>query len=314
MRHPASRLCLLLLAAVLFTAGCDYVSNFPSGNDPSPGNAPDSTGNRPLPPSVQATALPRAHAHNDYEHERPLFDALSHGFGSLEADVHLVDGQLLVAHDRDEVQAGRTLEALYLAPLRRRIRQHGGHVYPGSELSLILLIDIKSEAEATYAALREVLRDYADILTTFTPTSADRGPVTAIISGNRPRAMMQAEQVRYAGYDGRLDDLEAESPAPPAFMPLVSSNWSAITDWQGAGAMPEEARTRLNEAVEAAHAQGKIIRFWATADEPAVWRELLAAEVDLLNADDLAGLEAFLLDRGPADAPREHFLRGSEVR
>ena len=293
MRHPASRLCFLLLAAALLTVGCDYVANLSS---------------------AQTAVLPRAHAHNDYEHERPLADALSHGFGSLEADIHLVGSELIVAHDRGEVQAGRTLEALYLAPLRRRIRQRGGHVYSDSDLSLILLVDIKSEAEATYAALREVLRKYADILTTFTPTSVDRGPVTAIISGNRPRAMMQAQEVRYAGYDGRLADLEAENPAPPTFMPLVSSNWSAITDWQGEGAMPDEARARLREAVEAAHAQGKIIRFWATADEPAVWQKLLAAEVDLFNADDVAGLQAFLLRRGPADAPRERFLGDSEDR
>ena len=41
---------------------------------------------------------------------------------------------------------------------------------------------------------------------------------------------------------------------------------------------------------------------------------LLAAEVDLVNADDLAGLEAFRLRQGPADAPRERFLGGSEDR
>ena len=38
----------------------------------------------------------RAHAHNDYEHPRPLLDALDHRFGSVEADIYLVDGQLLV--------------------------------------------------------------------------------------------------------------------------------------------------------------------------------------------------------------------------
>jgi hypothetical protein len=41
--------------------------------------------------------LTRAHAHNDYLHARPLFDALDHGFCSVEADVWLVDGKLLVA-------------------------------------------------------------------------------------------------------------------------------------------------------------------------------------------------------------------------
>ena len=39
--------------------------------------------------------LARAHAHNDYLHERPLLDALDHGFTSVEADIFLVDGKLL---------------------------------------------------------------------------------------------------------------------------------------------------------------------------------------------------------------------------
>ena len=49
--------------------------------------------------------LDHAHAHNDYEHARPLLDALDCGFGSVEADIYLVDGALLVAHARDSVHA-----------------------------------------------------------------------------------------------------------------------------------------------------------------------------------------------------------------
>ena len=288
-----------LFALHLLTSGCDLV------HYGSPGGGED-------PREEDVVPLPRAHAHNDYAHERPLFDALSHGFGSLEADVHLVGGELLVAHDADEVVPGRTLTSLYLDPLRERIRRNGGHVYPESELSLILLIDIKTEGEATYLALRDVLRDYAEILTAFTPTSVDPGAVTAIISGNRPRELMEAEPLRYAAYDGRLDDLAAAAPTAPSFMPLVSSNWSAITAWQGEGALPDSARTRLAEAVAAAHGQGKILRFWATADRPEVWDVLWEADVDLLNADDLSGLQAFLLERGPASAPREGFLTGED--
>ncbi|MCZ9341415.1 hypothetical protein NGM37_27000, partial [Streptomyces sp. TRM76130] len=51
----------------------------------------------------------RAHAHNDYEHPRPLLDALDHRFGSVEADVYLVDGQLLIAHDAVDLDPARTL-------------------------------------------------------------------------------------------------------------------------------------------------------------------------------------------------------------
>ena len=81
--------------------------------------------------AAEPVPLVRAHAHNDYEHTRPLLDALDHGFASVEADIHLVDGQLLVAHDRKSVKPERTLEALYLDPLRERVRKNGGRVYRG---------------------------------------------------------------------------------------------------------------------------------------------------------------------------------------
>ncbi len=69
--------------------------------------------------------LPRAHAHNDYEHDRPLLDALGHGFTSVEADIHLVNGDLFVAHGPDEIKPERTLRSLYLEPLSTRIARNG---------------------------------------------------------------------------------------------------------------------------------------------------------------------------------------------
>src|SRR3954454_19377892 len=94
------------------------------------------------------SALTRAHAHNDYEHTHPLFDALDQGFGSVEADVYLVNGDLLVAHNREDVRADRNLKKLYLAPLKKRFDDKN-EILPGLK-TLILLIDIKSEAVATY--------------------------------------------------------------------------------------------------------------------------------------------------------------------
>src|SRR5215469_9460539 len=120
--------------------------------------------------SAQLVAQPRpltnVHAHNDYEHTRPLFDALDHGFCSVEADIHLVDGQLLVAHSRAEVKPGKTLQTLYLDPLRERVKTNGGHVYPDGP-EVILLIDVKGDWRATYPVLRDILKQYADMLTTF---------------------------------------------------------------------------------------------------------------------------------------------------
>ena len=96
--------------------------------EPSPPSAPLSPAASPCParagrrPGTAAPArypLRHAHAHNDYEHPRPLLDALDHGFTSVEADVFLVDGQLLVAHDPADLDPARTLESLYLDPLAR---------------------------------------------------------------------------------------------------------------------------------------------------------------------------------------------------
>jgi hypothetical protein len=80
----------------------------------------------------QPLLITQAHAHNDYEHTRPLFDALDNGFCSVEADISLVDGKLLVAHKASEARPERTLQRLYLDPLRERVKANGGRVYPNS--------------------------------------------------------------------------------------------------------------------------------------------------------------------------------------
>src|SRR3954468_10320493 len=93
--------------------------------------------------------LENAHAHNDYTHTRPLFDALDQGFCSVEADIFLVDGKLLVAHTLQATKPERTLQALYLDPLRERIKKNGGRVYPNGP-QFTLLIDLKTDWRTIY--------------------------------------------------------------------------------------------------------------------------------------------------------------------
>lgn len=258
---------------------------------------------------VPATAAPghhrveplaQAHAHNDYEHDRPLFDALDHGFTSVEADIYLVGGDLLVAHDPEDLDPARTLRSLYLDPLRHKVT-HGG-IYPGHRTEFQLLIDIKTEGETTYAALDTLLRSprYRFLWTAYRHGHVRRGPVTAVVSGNRPRATMEAQPTRVAFYDGRIADPGDLGPGDDARLtPLVSDNWTTLFDWRGDGEMPADERAELKEIVDTAHAAGQRVRFWATPDaagpeRDAVWRELVANGVDHINTDDLAGLAAFL--------------------
>jgi hypothetical protein len=247
------------------------------------------------PETKSPAPLIHAHAHNDYEHTRPLLDALDHGFCGVEADIWLVEGKLLVAHDRDKVRPERTLEALYLDPLQQRVKQHGGRVYRNGP-GFMLLIDIKSDGETTYAALREVLGRYTEILTESRTNEARTNAITVVISGNRPRETMKRETTRYAGYDGRMADLDSTEPA--RFIPLISDNWRQHFKWLGTGHMPESEKEKLRGIVSRCHAAGRKVRFWATPDKPGVWKELFDAGVDLINTDDLGGLQEFLLNQG----------------
>jgi hypothetical protein len=252
------------------------------------------------PPAVAPpTALPRAHAHNDYEHPRPLLDALDHGFCSVEADIWLVDGALLVAHDRDEVNPDRTLQALYLDPLRDRVKANAGVVHPGGP-GFTLLVDIKSDAEPTYQVLRGVLAGYDGLFTRFTATATTPGPVTVVLSGNRPTATVAAESSRLCAIDGRLPDLTADPPPSVHLVPLVSQSWSPTFHYFEDGVLPEPDRAKLRDLVALAHSQGRRLRFWATPDQPFAWKELHDAGVDLINTDNLPGLRAFLTSPGSA--------------
>jgi glycerophosphoryl diester phosphodiesterase len=244
--------------------------------------------------AAEPKPLAKAHSHNDYEHARPLLDALEQGFCSVEADIHLVDGQLLVGHDPEDVRPERSLEALYLEPLADRVRRNDGRVFrDGPPFSL--LIDLKTDGEATYAVLRQALAKHSEMLTTIRGGKLEPGAVTVVISGNRPLAAVAADDPRYCGVDGRLSDLGA-LPALE-LMPWISDNYTQHFTWTGEGPQPEREQAKLRELVQKAHASGRKLRLWATPDTPVLWRAMAEADVDLINTDNLEGLARFLRER-----------------
>ena len=172
--------------------------------------------------AAEPVPLIHTHAHNDYEHTRPLFDALDQGFCSVEADIWLVNGQLLVAHSRDKVKPDRTLQALYLDPLRQRVKKNGGRVYPnGPEITL--LIDLKSSWTNIYPVLRTTLEKYADVLTTYRDGVKQTNAINVILSGNHANEMFAGEATRLASSDGVPPDLD--SAAPATLVPWISADW-----------------------------------------------------------------------------------------
>lgn len=290
-RMPLTRV-LVMLAALLCTGLVVGPAAGAAGAAPISATAARST--------VQP--LERAHAHNDYEHVRPLLDAVDHGFTSAEADVWLVGGELYLGHDGPDLS--RTLDAEYLAPLAQRFRENGGSIHRGWRDDFRLLIDVKSEGTTAWPVIERQLAAYPQLFSAFRQGRVHERAVTAVISGNRDLVAMQAATTRFSFYDGRMSDLGG--PLDASLVPLISDNWTKFFTWQGVGEMPAAERTRLHDIVDTAHANGQQVRFWATPDtalpnREALWRELVAADVDVLNTDDLAGLQEFLRAEDPAE-------------
>jgi len=250
------------------------------------GCAADSTARgEPSPPR------PRGHAHNDYLHVHPLQDALRLGFTSVEADVFLVGGELLVGHDEAMLQSHRTLEQLYLEPMREHFAARAAAADGSGGEPFLLLIDVKRDGAAVYRALRAVLERYRAMLTRFVGDRIEPGAVMVVLSGDRPRALLAADGDRLMAMDGRLEDLDGD--APVTLIPLVSDAWGKHFGWDAVDPLPQDQRARLTAYAARARAQGRLLRFWAAPDRQLAWQTLWECGVPLLNTDRLREFAAW---------------------
>ncbi len=247
-----------------------------------------------------AQPLPNAHAHNDYEHPRPLLDALDNGFTSVEADVYWVEGTFYVYHDLPAtLDPTRTLENLYLKPLQKRVKANKGRVYPGYDDFFYLMIDFKSDADPAYEELKKLLRKYRRMISIVKNDQDEpRKPLKIFISGHagkRPYDEILADAQKLVALDGRADELGRGISA--AVMPVVSENYNKFLSWKGNGTVNPQELEKLQYVVQYAHAEGKKVRLWAAPDVPEVWAFLLDQGVDLINTDRLPALRQYLLQR-----------------
>jgi glycerophosphoryl diester phosphodiesterase len=233
-----------------------------------------------------------AHAHNDYEHVHPLMDALQNGFISVEADVHLHNGKLLVSHDRPDRNSS-SLEDLYLAPLDSLLKINSGRVYKGSKTTFYLMIDIKTEAKATYQAIKRATANYPALLC----TTSENCAVQIFLSGNRPISMIAKEDYSGLAVDGHPSNVGKGFYSE--LMPVVSDHFNNWSGWNGKTKPTSKDLQRIKELAQRVHAEGKKLRLWAIPDNELAWETLLDAGVDFINTDRLKELNAFLSQREP---------------
>jgi len=222
--------------------------------------------------------LTKAHAHNDYEHERPFYEAFSLGFGSIEVDVYAINGQLLVAHDIKDIKASRTFQNLYLEPLVKVLESGKAGNYHQ------LLIDSKTSADSTMPLLLKAIEPFKDLIL--------KNKFRIVISGNRPAVSDYVKYPSWITFDGRSNE------EVPAFLAshvvLESEAFYKFGFWNGSSPMTPALRDKLKVYVDKVHASGRVVRLWATPESILAYQALLDLGVDYIGTDQLGAFAAYM--------------------
>lgn len=220
---------------------------------------------------AQDRIAPRIHSHNDYLQNVPFWKAYAAGASSIEADIFLVDGALLVAHTEEEIDTKRSFEALYIKPLQETIAL--GLERPSQ---FQILLDVKSEPNATLDAIIKTLEKY--------PLLYKDDSITFTISGNRPKP---SEYLNYPDpifFDYQSLDA-VDTPEILEKISLISLSFADFSEWNGKGRLTADDLQKVTATIEKAHAFEKPFRFWATPDSKTAWKVFADLGVDFINTD-----------------------------
>lgn len=266
------------------------------------------------------------HSHNDYWRKVPLYDALAAGCMGVEADVWLVDNDLLVGHSTGSLTSARSLTSLYIDPLISILAHQNppltsqnattstyqsnsaasrafvnGVFETKPAVSLTLLIDVKSNGPTTFPVILQQLEPLRSrgYLTYFDGSAVIPGPITVVGSGNTPFDLLISNTTyRDVFFDAPLDQLWGENAPSNASLYTSENSYYASVDFASAigkpwhGSLgPQQVDTILGQAGAAA-AQGLKARYWNTPAWPVsvrdhIWDVLEKEGVGMLNVDDL---------------------------
>ncbi|MDP2342373.1 MAG: hypothetical protein Q8O67_15565 [Deltaproteobacteria bacterium] len=252
----------------------------------------------PIPQPTASTAanglFHAAHAHNDYEHERPLDDALAAGFASVEVDVWFRDGGVQVSHDAFGSKG--TLDALYLQPLEERLaKQRSVH---GDGAVFTLWLDLKDGTAELRSALVDALSAREFLVRYDAAGEADDGAVAVILTGDDASKTAMVNDAALPRPFARDSNQLALADRDDDDVVAVALNFGGyLGSWDGTGEAPAGMARQCDCVVDRAHALGRTVRFFGGPDTAASWDFQLDHGVDFVNADDLAGLAALLADR-----------------
>ena len=232
------------------------------------------------------------HSHNDYAQRVPFYQAYAQQVSSIEADVFLHAGQLLVGHDVEDLRADMTFEALYVEPIVTLFARNGGRAFRDSDQTLQLMVELKSETDPTLRAVAALLGRWPEV---FDP-EVNPAAVRVAVTGRVPAPEAFDRYPRFLGFDGAWD--ADYTPEQLERIALISTNFRDFSQWNGKGTIIPAEKERLEQVIDRAHEQGKPVRFWNAPEGTTVYYTFYDMGIDYINTDNPEVCAAFFADFG----------------
>lgn len=227
--------------------------------------------------TTAVTYAQKIHAHNDYAQPRPFMSAYEKRADFIEADVWLLNGKLVVSHEKPTASPP-TLDSLYLKPIVRLFLQNKDKPSPERDYTFNLVIDVKENSAEVLPLLITMLQENLPVFN----RSANTKAIQVIISGERPKIQNYFDYPLLQ-FDGRPSEVYDEETL--GRVALISDNFQSYSRWNGIGDIPDIDRDKLKRVIKRAHNDNKPIRFWAIPDIPNGWKQLKKLGVDIINTD-----------------------------
>lgn len=264
-------------------------------------------------PNFSRDIIPKAiHSHNDYWRHVPLFEALSLGITGVEADCHLIGGELYVGHTNSSLRPNRTFRSLYLDPLATILEKQNAQssVTSNSKIngvwdtepstSIVVMTDLKTEGFSTLEAVQTQLQSFREKgwLTYWNGTDIILGPIIHVGTGNTPfEAVLNST---YANSTYR--DVFFDAPLHKLSSMYNNSNSyyssTSLTGLFGAANIPHSGLKKsqmmvVKAQIDLAKSLGLVSRYWDIPGWPVdtrtkIWDQLEQAGVGMLNADAIS--------------------------
>jgi alkaline phosphatase len=217
------------------------------------------------------------HAHNDYEKNNPLKEALKYAFKSIEVDIFLHQGRLVVSHIPLQLDFKPDLEELYFKPLAQLHEQDFWSQYPARPLRL--MIDMKNASEPGIDSLRSLVLKYRTLFV------GSQAPVRLVLSGGAQRFLMKPGDTLLWGLDDSVVALWEKIQSPDNYTAQASMSWPAFRKRYLHHRSTQQKDSLVQNLTSWFKGRNIPLRLYAAGNRPRQWKRLADWGFTVINVD-----------------------------